>query len=110
MIHPDTPGFAHFELRGKSLLLPGVSPLGYPHRTVRLARLEDNQHANQFAPLIAASPDLANMLCTLVLAYSHGTDTELAQAIHKSETLLTTLSHPLTAIGGPINPLDKFYR
>lgn len=107
---PSTPGFAHFELRGRSLLLPGISPLGHPDRIVRLCRFEDNQHARQFAPLIAASPDIANMLCTLVLAYSHGTDSELARAIHKSETFLTTLSHPLTAIGGPINPLDKFYR
>lgn len=102
---PTTPGFAHFELRGFSLLLPGISPLGFPDRTVRLARIEQNPHADQFAPLIAAAPDLGNMLCALVLAFNYGTDADLARAIHKAETLLTVLNHPQTYPGGPINPI-----
>ena len=102
---PSTPGFAHFELRGRSLLLPGISPLGHPDRIVRLCRLEDNQHARQFAPLIAAAPDLGNALARLVLAFNYGTDAELARSIHAAETLLTVLGHPATIPGGPINPL-----
>ena len=102
---PPVTGFAHFALNGRSILLPGIAPEGYPDRTVRLARIEDNPHGSMFAPLIAAAPDLGNALARLVLAFNYGTDAELARSIHAAESLLTILGHPATIPGGPINPL-----
>jgi len=90
-----------YTLRGWSILAPALFD---PAHSIpaRVARIEKGQEPR--AALLAAAPALANSLATLCATYTYGTPSELAQAIHAAETLLSGLDHPSTIPGGPINP------